>query len=844
MRKQIIASVLASGFALSSVPAIAQIPQEIKGTRYEEAVSVLSALNIMNGDENGEYRLGDTIIRSELVKMAVTAMGMEAAAQTSKDTSNYTDVTKEHWANGYINVATSLGIVEGDGDGNFRPNAPISYREAVTVMVRAAGYETAAQARGGYPNGYITIAGGNKMLSGVEGQAENPITRGNVAVLTNNTLETKKMEQTGFGAVPEYGITDKTLLSDNLKTDKFTGQVKAIGAMTLSGVSAVNEDSIMIDDKVYKNSSNANVLGYTVSAYAKRDSYNEQSIILAYPIKGKNASIEITANRFDQLTKKNTNDAVMYFEKESDARSKTAVIDSNAQIIYNNRSVEYNRELLDIADKAAFMTLLDVDTDGKIDIIFITEYENFVVDYVSSSKITDTSNKTIKLDEIDYKIYQGFNEINISDVKKWDIISIVKSPSDNYHEMYLTRNTVSGRISAKNKDGYTINDVNYRTAKSFKDTLSIGQRGEFCLDINGDIAAVKNVSTVTNSYAYLTNAYKTNAGDVVELKVVDKSGEKMTLALANKVKLNGETVNTEVVFNTLVKNGKTDKQLVTYVINSSGAVTEINIAADKSASGEADEDNFTLNKRFTDTVYKSDTSKLGNIRVTNDTIVFDISDEDDIRVDNKSIFANNQKYTGIVYDMSESFDAGVIVLSDTAYKPEIDSSIAVVKSLSSGINSDDIQTDIITVLKDGKESKLYAKNDSILTKDGSKKLETGDIIQYKTNGKGEIAGIRVLFDISKKGTEFTNEPEKDLEIVYGSITKKFTNSINVSVGGNSSVNYSIDNETTVYSVDTSNNRGSVKTATIDDLAVFDGDEGNRVFIKIVENKVTEIVIVR
>ena len=299
-----------------------------------------------------------------------------------------------------------------------------------------------------------------------------------------------------------------------------------------------------------------------------------------------------------------------------------------------------------------------------------------------------------------------------------------------------------------------------------------------------------------------------------------------------------------MVFNTLVKNGKTDKQLVTYVINSSGAVTEINIAADKSASGEADEDNFTLNKRFTDTVYKSDTSKLGNIRVTNDTIVFDISDEDDIRVDNKSIFANNQKYTGIVYDMSESFDAGVIVLSDTAYKPEIDSSIAVVKSLSSGINSDDIQTDIITVLKDGKESKLYAKNDSILTKDGSKKLETGDIIQYKTNGKGEIAGIRVLFDISKKGTEFTNEPEKDLEIVYGSITKKFTNSINVSVGDNSSVNYSIDNETTVYSVDTSNNRGSVKTATIDDLAVFDGDEGNRVFIKIVENKVTEIVIVR
>ena len=82
MKKQIIASALALGTMMSSFPAFAVLPQEIKGTRFEKAVSVLSALEIMNGDENGEFRLDDTIIRSELTKMAITAMGMEDAADS------------------------------------------------------------------------------------------------------------------------------------------------------------------------------------------------------------------------------------------------------------------------------------------------------------------------------------------------------------------------------------------------------------------------------------------------------------------------------------------------------------------------------------------------------------------------------------------------------------------------------------------------------------------------------------------------------------------------------------------------------------------------------------------
>lgn len=845
MRKQIIATMLASGFVLSSISAVAQIPQEIKGTRYEEPVSVLSALNIMNGDENGEYRLDDTIIRSELTKMAVTAMGMEEAAKTAKYSGEFDDVSNEHWACGYISVASNLGLIEGDGDGKFRPNDEITYREAVTIMVRATGYETVAQSKGGYPNGYIAVAAENKMLDNVKGSQNEPIKRGDVAILTDNALEVKKMEQTGFGQYPSYSVVDKTLLGDNLKTEKITGQVKAVGAMALQGVADVNDDSVMIGDEVYINNFNANnLLGYNVTAYVRKDSRGDKSIILLLPIEGKNVSVEITSDLFDKLTQKGANDVVSYYESESATKPKTATIAKDAQIIYNNRSVEYDRELMDISDKSAYMTLLDVDKDSAYDIVFITEYENFVVDSVASQKVTDANGNTIKFEDIDYKLYQGYNEIEIKDIRRWDILSVIESPTDDYHEIYLTRSTVSGKVSAKNKDGYTVNDTKYKTAKNFTEEITIGQNVEFCLDISGKIAANKSVSTVTDSYAYLTNIYETNGGDTVEIKVTNKDGAQKTLVLADKVKMNGSTVTDNSVSERLTTDDRVNKQLITYKTNSSDKVSEINLAADKTASGEADEDNFTMNKKFEDTVYSSDNAKLGNVRITDKTIVFDISDESDIKTGGKDMFTDKQKYTGTVYDMTESLDAGVIVLTGTVYKPDINSDIAIVMNISSGVNDDDEEIDIVTLLSGGKEITLNAKDNSVLSKNDGEELEIGDIIQYKTNSKNEITAIRLLLDIDSKGTEFTSEPETDLELVYGKITKKFTNSVNVSVNGGTVVNYKTNDNVNIYSINTKNTKNGVTKADFADLSLYDEDENNRVFIRIVDNVVKDFVIVK
>ena len=841
MKKNIITSILAAGFLLGSIPSFAATSPEIKGTRYEEPVSVLSALNIMIGDENGELRLDDTIIRSEVTKMAVTAMGMEKAAESSKGNRDYLDVAPEHWANGYINVATSLGLVEGDGDGNFRPNDKITYREAVAIMVRATGYESVAQNKGGYPKGYISVASENNMLAGVEGSIDKEISRGNVAILTDNALEVKKMEQTGFGEKPTFSVVDKTLLSDNLLTEKISGQIKAVGQMTLANIPAVSDGTITIGDKSYKSSFDAsNLLGYNVTAYAKKDAYKEQNIIVAIPVNGKNATVEITRDSFDSLTTKNGNNAVVYYPESSSKNTKTAVIDANAQMIYNNRNIAFDNSKLNIKNKNAYMTLLDTNNDSKSDIVFIREYENMTVESATATKIQGTSKKIIRLDNVDYDLYQGYNKIEPTSLKKWDVISIIKTPTEDFYEMYMTRSVVKGKVTTMSKDGYTIDGKVYKTAADFNGSISIGDTAEFLLDINGKIADMKNLSTVTNSYAYLTNAYMIEEDNKAEIKVVDKSNGKITLTLANKVRFNGVTKSAESVINEL----KNNQQLITYTKNSENKVNEIYTANDKTSTGEADTDKFTLNKKLENTVYNAQTAKLDNVRVTDKTIVFNVSDSDNVKITDKSAFTDKQTYTGFVYDMTEDFDAGVIVLTQMQYKPEADKEIAIVVDMSTGVNKNDEHIDIVTMLVGDKEITINAKDDKTLVKSDNKKLEAGDIIQYKTNTDNEIAAIRVLFDITEKATEFVTEPEEELKLVYGKITKMFDNSFNLSVNNTNAVNYRVDDTVKLYSIDSEMSKNSVQTAEFADLSVYDEDENNRVFIKLIDDTVKEIVIIK
>ena len=221
--KRIVTGILASAFAIAPVSALSAkamvLPEDVAGTRYSEPVQILAALKIMIGDDDGAFRLEDNLKRSEVAKMAIHALGLEDVADSTKGETKFPDVSVDHWANGYINLATSQGLIIGDDTGNFRPNDSITYAETAAIFVRALGYEVMAEDKGGYPNGHVSVGGSIGLTKGVQGSTNKPITRGNVAVMANNALTIGLMEKTGFGTNASYEVTDKTLLADKLKVE-------------------------------------------------------------------------------------------------------------------------------------------------------------------------------------------------------------------------------------------------------------------------------------------------------------------------------------------------------------------------------------------------------------------------------------------------------------------------------------------------------------------------------------------------------------------------------------------------------------------------------------------------
>lgn len=851
IKKSIISASVAAATILANVPTFAAIPSDVKGTRFEEPVQILSALDIMVGDENGEYRLDDTIIRSEVTKMAVHLMGLEDAAESAKGQTMFDDVSRDHWANGYINLAVSQGIIEGDGDGNFRPNDPISYAEAMVIMVRATGYTVPAEERGGYPKGYVNTAASIGLSKNVQGSSSEEISRGNVAYLTANALEVNLMEQTGFGQNASYEVTDKTLLKDHLNVTKGTGQVTAIQNTSINGASGLSKGQIKIGDNVYDTAHNMNhLLGYNVTYYLHEEKNGTRTLILAMPQSNQNKEIVISADMFSKVTTKNGNTAVEYYNNENSSKTTTVELASDATLIYNGKYEEMDTSLLDITDKSGNVTLLDFTKDGKYDIAFVTNYENMVVEEVTQSgKVVDKyTGKVLKLDDsVDFRIVKGFEEIEVSDLKEYDVLSVAASRDKELYEVVVTNEKIEGKVTGKDSKGVIIGGKSYKIAPNYTNTISIGAEGTFYLDVEGKIAAVDSSSSLSTNYGYLESAYFTkNTDRKAGFEIFTMDSKHISVTGNDKIKLNGKSgVSAEEVVKSLNdENDATVKQLVTYTVNSDGKLTAINTAVDNSDTGAVIDDTFTMNYVLTDAKYSKALSKLGNVRITDETVIFDITeDEDDYAIRGKDAFEDEHKYNAMVYDMSENYSAGVIVLTNAEFKANADSSMAVVKEVITAANANDEQTDMLIALVDGKEVSVYAKNESVLVK-GEGKLEKGDLIQYKTNSDDEIVSVRVLMDINSRETEAVSNPAEKLETVYGKVVKKFTNSINVTVNDGSATNYVIGSDVTVYSVDMTKSKNNVELADVSDIQNFDEDENNRVFIRIYDDEIKEIVIIK
>ena len=162
---------------------------DISGEKCEGAVNVLDALGVVDGYEDGTYRPDQTVTRAEMAKLIITALGV--ADYASATNSSYSDMALAQWAIPYVEYATNLNIVEGVGGGRFSPGNPVTYEQAVTMIVRALGYTTDCnEMNGTWPAVYVQKATALGIFKNVEGnQYGTGANRGDVAIMLYNALD-------------------------------------------------------------------------------------------------------------------------------------------------------------------------------------------------------------------------------------------------------------------------------------------------------------------------------------------------------------------------------------------------------------------------------------------------------------------------------------------------------------------------------------------------------------------------------------------------------------------------------------------------------------------------------
>ena len=200
MKKRVLSALLSAALTLSLVtPALAV-------TSRDDAAQVLSALDIMTGDENGDLNLSVPVTRAEFVKMLMAASPISVGDVTY--VSPYPDVPASHWAAPYVEAAVAAGYVTGYLDGTFRPANTITLAEGVVMALRLLGY-TNEDFSGSFPAGQMAMYKTLDLDEGITIGQNDTMKRQDAMYLFYNllTAPSRTTGQPYLSSVLGYGLT-------------------------------------------------------------------------------------------------------------------------------------------------------------------------------------------------------------------------------------------------------------------------------------------------------------------------------------------------------------------------------------------------------------------------------------------------------------------------------------------------------------------------------------------------------------------------------------------------------------------------------------------------------------
>lgn len=789
-----------------------------KDYAYYDAIYDLVSSGIIDGylneDGSKSFKPEATITRAEFAKLLSVTVNKGVVSEVT--TTKFEDVNSDptvSWAIPYIDAANKAGIINGYEDGTFRPKNPVSYAEAVKMVVCAIGYGPAVKMTDVWYEGYINIANQIGITKSAAAVAESQAPRGLVAQLVYNMTVTPPLVQIGTDKEgnPVYEQDETAKLSGTT----VTGILKAVGPKLTNNllgtlIPGVSAGQILLEtatgDKVF------NFGSYTEESLLQMLGYNVE---VSYDGVSLTPDIKLIRNLVSpgnvyMLNEKNARTGEIDREVVSVAagglsltyqdgnRDKTLGLSSTMYLIYNGKGVgnmsptAKGALVANIASQTpgSMMgegTFIDSNGDGSVDVAFVNAYDTYFVSHVDKRAMTITDsnvNQTISLSAPDLFIKKvnsdrvTFEEnLTIDAIAQDNVISVARTNDGSMVQVIVSD------LLAEDSSNVEVEelDTTYNTAKigrnNYKSSryylnnpnqnFTLGSRGIFYLDFNGDIAAVKISNESAGSYGYLINYFNGSGVNTNNqyVQIWNESTGIKTYEVSSNVRVNGAAGSLATLLPAAASNINTNKtatymdgsypnaQIIKYTTGSGGKITSIAIVGTNG---------LTLNGRFEGTkswmVSNSFTLTGGTIVVGNNTEVYFIPEND--RDNDKGYmyskgprsFQTDQSYAVEAYDVKDGVAGAIVVYG----KPKLinnSTGVVIVKRVNPGQNSKGEQSTKVTYYTIGDSNEKSAALSDPYVNIASSGIDTGDIIRLALNGNGDIEELEKVYDASA-GTFF------------------------------------------------------------------------------------------
>ncbi len=203
-------------------------------------ISLLTSVGAVQGDPDGAFRPKRTLNRAEFLKIALASYPKVRVSSSDADKC-FPDINAADWFSPYVCLAKKRGMVSGYPDGTFKPERSVNYVEALKILGELYGYIAYSAPDEEWYAGYVRAAEFNKTALPSSIKYDRPLTRGQMARLA--AAYRAQFE----GQLDTYRLSERSfdlVIAQEKQQSSSISSIASTSSSSVSFVSSVSSQSI------------------------------------------------------------------------------------------------------------------------------------------------------------------------------------------------------------------------------------------------------------------------------------------------------------------------------------------------------------------------------------------------------------------------------------------------------------------------------------------------------------------------------------------------------------------------------------------------------------------------